>query len=76
VVTGNDVRGNQIGIWMASASRNVISLNDGRNNSLTGLLFLNNINGPASDANVFILNEGSRQGVSGNQGVLIQASRE
>jgi parallel beta-helix repeat protein len=76
VVTGNEVRGNQIGIWMASASRNVISLNDGRDNSLTGLLFLNNVDGPPSDANVFVLNQGSKQGVSGNQGVFIKASRE
>jgi parallel beta-helix repeat protein len=68
IITGNDLRGNEIGLWMASAARNVISFNDARNNSVVGLLFLNNANGAASNNNLFILDQGSKQGVSGNQG--------
>jgi parallel beta-helix repeat protein len=76
VVTGNDLRGNQVGLWMASATQNVISLNDARNNSVTGLLFLANANGANSDDNTFVLNQGSKQGVSGNQGQSIVKLRE
>jgi hypothetical protein len=74
IITGNDLRGNEVGLWMASASRNVISFNDGRDNGLAGILFLNNFNGAPSDANLFILNQGSKQGVAGNQGTFIRTA--
>ena len=72
IITSNDLHGNQVGLWMASASRNVISFNNGLNNSLAGILFLANINGAPSDGNLFILNQGSKQGVAGNQGTFLR----
>ncbi len=73
IITGNDVSGNEVGLWMASATRNVISFNNALNNSVVGLLFLNNVGGAPSDGNLFILNQGSKQGVAGNQGSFIRA---
>lgn len=76
VVTGNDVSGNQVGLLISSATQNVISLNDGRDNPVAGLLFLANPNGANSDNNTFVLNQGSKQGVSGNQGQFVVKLRQ
>ncbi|HEY6970855.1 MAG TPA: hypothetical protein VJA94_16710 [Candidatus Angelobacter sp.] len=76
IITGNDLRGNEVGLWMASAARNVISFNDVLFNSVVGLLFLNNTNGAPSDTNLFILNQGSKLGVAGNQGTFIRAPKD
>jgi parallel beta-helix repeat protein len=66
VVTQNAATGNQVGIWMASASGNFITLNDLRNNSLAGLLFLANPGGAPSTGNFFHQNTGAK--IAGAQG--------
>jgi hypothetical protein len=66
-VTLNAATGNQVGIWMASASGNFITLNDLKNNSLAGLLFLANPGGAASTGNLFHQNTGAKiVGAHGN----------
>ena len=67
VITQNVATGNQVGIWMASASGNYITLNDLRGNSLSGLLFLANPGGAPSTGNFFHQNGGAKMvGVPGN----------
>lgn len=68
VVTGNVATGNQFGLALLSASGNVISLNDFTNNSVVGMLFQNNPGGAPSDQNSFVLDQGSKAVVAGNQG--------
>lgn len=67
VITENVATDNQVGIWMASATANTITLNDLRNNSLAGLLFLANPGGAASTGNLFHQNQGAKiVGAQGN----------
>jgi parallel beta-helix repeat protein len=68
IVTGNIATGNQFGLVLLSAARNVISLNDFTNNSVVGMLFQNNLGGADSEQNRFVLDQGSKAGVAGNQG--------
>lgn len=69
LVTGNSATASQFGFVLFSGVRSTISINDFRNNSVAGLLFTSNPNGEdASDANNFILDQGSKLGVAGNQG--------
>jgi parallel beta-helix repeat protein len=68
VVTENVSTGNQVGIWMASATGNTITLNDLTNNSLAGLLFLANPGGAPSTGNSFHQNKGGLVGAKGNSG--------
>jgi parallel beta-helix repeat protein len=67
VITENVATDNQVGIWMASATANTIALNDLRNNSLAGLLFLGNPGGAPSTGNLFHQNQGAKiVGAQGN----------
>jgi parallel beta-helix repeat protein len=67
IVTENVATDNQVGIWMASATQNTITLNDLRNNSLAGLLFLANPGGAPSTGNFFHQNQGAKiVGAQGN----------
>jgi len=67
VITQNEATGNQVGIWMASASGNYITLNDLRGNTLSGLLFLANPGGALSTGNFFHQNTGAKiVGAQGN----------
>lgn len=67
VITENVASDNQVGIWMASATANTITLNDLRNNSLAGLLFLANPGGAPSTGNLFHQNQGAKiVGAQGN----------
>jgi parallel beta-helix repeat protein len=66
LVTDNVSTGNQVGIWMASATDNTITLNDLQHNSLAGLLFLANPGGALSTGNFFHQNKGSIVGAAGN----------
>lgn len=67
VVTENLATDNQVGIWMASATQNTITLNDLRHNSLVGLLFLANPGGAPSTGNLFHQNQGANiVGAQGN----------
>jgi parallel beta-helix repeat protein len=69
VITENVATDNQVGIWMASATQNTITLNDLYNNSLAGLLFLANPGGAPSTGNLFHQNRGaSIVGAPGNRG--------
>lgn len=69
VVTENVVTGNEVGIWMASATANTITLNDLSHNRLTGLLFLGNPGGAPSIGNLFHGNIGGKiVGAKGNSG--------
>ena len=68
LVTDNVSTGNQVGIWMASATNNTITLNDLQHNSLAGLLFLANPGGAPSTDNFFHQNKGSIVGAAGNSG--------
>ena len=68
IVAQNISSGNQIGMVVASGARNSVLLNDFSNSSLVGLLFFQNVDGPPSQNNVFLLNKSSMQGVPGNQG--------
>lgn len=66
VITENVATDNQVGIWIASATANTITLNNLRNNSLAGLLFLGNPGGTPSTGNFFHQNQGAK--VVGAQG--------
>jgi parallel beta-helix repeat protein len=67
VITENVATDNQVGIWMASATANTITLNDLRGNSLAGLLFLANPGGAPSTGNLFHQNQGAKiVGAQGN----------
>lgn len=67
VITENVSTDNQVGIWIASGTHNTITLNDLRNNSLSGLLFLANPGGVPSTGNLFHQNQGaSIVGAKGN----------
>jgi parallel beta-helix repeat protein len=69
IVTENISSGNQVGIWIASGTANTITLNDLRNNSLAGLLFLGNPGGAPSTGNFFHGNNGGKiVGAKGNSG--------
>jgi parallel beta-helix repeat protein len=67
VITENIATDNQVGIWMASATANTITLNDLRHNGLAGLLFLGNPGGAPSTGNLFHQNQGAKVvGAPGN----------
>jgi hypothetical protein len=67
IVTENVSSGNQVGIWIASGTQNSITLNDLRNNSLAGLLFMANPGGAASTGNRFHQDQGANiVGAAGN----------
>lgn len=65
-VTQNISTENQVGILLASASRNVISLNDVARNTLGGLVFINNFGGAPSTGNFYVLNLGRVVNAKGN----------
>jgi parallel beta-helix repeat protein len=69
VITENVASGNEVGIWIASGSNNTITLNDVRDDSLAGVLFLANPGGAPSTGNFFHQNLGGKiVGAKGNTG--------
>lgn len=69
VITENVASGNEVGIWIASGSNNTITLNDVRDDSLAGVLFLANPGGAPSTGNFFHQNQGGKiVGAKGNTG--------
>ncbi len=73
IVALNSATNGQVGLAMASASGNVVTLNDFSTNSFVGMIFLANLaNGAVSEDNVFLRNQGSVRNVAGNQGLALR----
>lgn len=68
LVAENNVKRNQVGIWLNAGARNIIESNDASETSLVGLLFLSVPGGPNSYSNKYFHNTGSVKGMPTNQG--------